>query len=273
MQTVSHPIAAAGQTVIKSRALLLGERIDLRALSSVERLAPDPLTVAAGANGIAVLFRYGAVVFFNVGPLEENALLRQLQPLIQGPYANPETESITLTVDPSVREGRETATSDTVYLADYALERFQLVAAILSKSTVLSMYEARVTKSFEMIEPFAAELERESQSGRKARDMLRHIGTALLSEHNMVGRVEVIDKPEIILEHPDLERFYLRLDEEFDIRDRHLTLERKLNLVSRTAHTALEVLQDRRNLRVEWYIVILIVVEIALTVYQMFVIK
>ena len=91
---------------------------------------------------------------------------------------------------------------------------------------------------------------------------------ALLSEHNLVGRVEVIDKPEIIWEHPNLERLYLRLEDEFEIRERHLALERKLDLVSHTAQTVLEVLQSRRSLRLEWYVVLLILVEICLSVVQ-----
>ena len=87
----------------------------------------------------------------------------------------------------------------------------------------------------------------------------------------MVGQVEVTDKPELLWEHPELERLYQWLEDEFEIRERHAVLQRKFELVSRTAQTALEVLRDRRNLRVEWYIVILIVVEILLTLYQLFV--
>jgi uncharacterized Rmd1/YagE family protein len=48
-----------------------------------------------------------------------------------------------------------------------------------------------------------------------------------------------------------------------------MALERKLELVSRTAETLLDLLQDKRTLRVEWYIVILIVVEIVLTLYEL----
>ena len=47
-------------------------------------------------------------------------------------------------------------------------------------------------------------------------------------------------------------------------------LNRKLELISRTAETVLELLQHRHSLRVEWYIVILIVVEILLTLYELF---
>ena len=44
----------------------------------------------------------------------------------------------------------------------------------------------------------------------------------------------------------------------------------KLALASRTVGTVLQLLQDRRSWRVEWYIVILIMVEILLTLYELF---
>lgn len=50
-----------------------------------------------------------------------------------------------------------------------------------------------------------------------------------------VGRVEVDEKPETLWERPDLERFYVRLEDEYELKERHLALERKLELISRTA--------------------------------------
>ena len=85
----------------------------------------------------------------------------------------------------------------------------------------------------------------------------------------MVGRVAIGEKPDILWEHPELELLYVRLEHEFELRDRQLALERKLEVVSRTAETLLDLLQTQRSLRVEWYIVILIVVEILLTLYQL----
>ena len=210
--------------------MLIGERLDLRSLGSVDRIALDPVTVAAGAGGVAVLFRYGAVVLFDVAPLEEGELLRQLLPLVRQPYSVPETEGLEIRIDPSAREGLE---GNTLSLCDYAIERFQLVADVLSKSTVLAFYESRASRSFDLIEPFAADLERKSRVQRTGKELLRQIGAALLSEHNLVGRVQVADKPDIIWDHPHLERFYLRLEDEFEIHERHRALERKLDLLSR----------------------------------------
>ena len=42
-----NPIVAAGKTSFTARALLVSQRMDLRSLGSVDRLAPDPVTLAA----------------------------------------------------------------------------------------------------------------------------------------------------------------------------------------------------------------------------------
>jgi uncharacterized Rmd1/YagE family protein len=83
--------------------------------------------------------------------------------------------------------------------------------------------------------------------------------------------VQIDDTPELLWDRPDLERLFARLRDEFEILERFTALNRKLELVSRTAETALGILQARRSLRVEWYIVILIVVEIVLTLYELFI--
>ena len=90
-------------------------------------------------------------------------------------------------------------------------------------------------------------------------------------QHKMVGRVEVTEKPDLLWDRPDLERLYTRLVDEYELPDRHRALDRKLELIARTAETVLDLLQTKRSLRVEWYIVILIVVEILLTLYEMFI--
>jgi uncharacterized Rmd1/YagE family protein len=85
----------------------------------------------------------------------------------------------------------------------------------------------------------------------------------------MVGRVEVTEKPEITWDRPVLDRLYDRLVTEYELRERDVTLTRKLEIVSRIAETYLELLQNRRSLRVEWYIVLLILVEILIYLYEL----
>jgi uncharacterized Rmd1/YagE family protein len=180
---------------------------------------------------------------------------------------NPETEELSITIN---RQAPESETNGTLILIDATVERLQIVAAALSKSVALAQYEADVAVNFDRIEPFAIRLGQSGRGGRNMRLLLRHIGRALLDELKMVARIEVIDRPEVLWDHPDLEQLYRRLEDEFELQERAAILDRKIELISRTVETVLDLLQKRRSVRVEWYIVILIVIEIALTLYDLF---
>ena len=249
------------------RAVLLGDRIDLNAWRAVDQLASNPLAIAVRGGGAAVLFRYGVAVLFDVTGPEEVAFLEQLKPFVGGPYASPETESIDVHIDPGAREGMG---EKTLLITDGSIARMQVIADILSKSVMLAWYEARIAASFERIEPLASELQQTGSIGARAKDLLKHIGSMLLSEHLMVGRIELGEKPELLWERPDLEGLFIRLEDEYEIKERHASLGRKLNLISHTAQTLLQLQQSRHSLRLELYIVILIVVEILLTLYELF---
>lgn len=258
-----------GWQQVTVRAFLVGQRIDLRALNRTETLAVAPLAVAAGERGMAVLFRYGAAVLFNLQPVEEAAFLVSLNSVVGDPFDTPESEEVQLRVEPGGEERVDA--QGVIHLREVTTERLLVVADVLAKSVVIAWNEHRVLRAFDRIEPVAAALH--GRGGRRvaAQELLDHIGDVLLSQHRMVGRVEVTEKPELLWDRPELERLYLRLQEEFELPERDRALSRKLELISQTATTALGLLQARRSLRVEWYIVILIVVEILLTLYEMFV--
>ncbi|MEJ2344465.1 MAG: RMD1 family protein [Gammaproteobacteria bacterium] len=255
-----------GQQRLVARALFIGQRLDLRAFEHSQRLAESPLVVSAGAGGAAVLFRYGAVVAFGLSTIEEVAFLEDIKPLVVAPFDAPETEEIVLTGGAT---GSERVEQGELRLHSFSIERVQLVANVLGKSVVLAHYEASVSASFDRIEPLAAELQRGGTRSPQGRELLVHIGETLIIHEKLVGRLEVLEKPELLWEHPELERLYLRLEDEYELRERHVALERKLELISRTAETLLSLLQNKRSLRVEWYIVILIVVEIILYAYDL----
>jgi uncharacterized Rmd1/YagE family protein len=252
---------------ISARALFVGQRLDIRAFEKAPRLAAAPWTVEAGADGCAVLFRYGVVVLFGLPSVEEVTFLEDLKPYIVDAHEEPECEEIDILLQP---DSAETVTGTQVVIKNFSIERVQLIADVLAKSVVLAHYEARIAKDFDRIEPFAQQLRSEGTGGQQGRDFVRHIGDTLIILSQMVGRVAVGDKPEVLWEFPDLERLYLLLEDEFEIRERHAALERKLDLISRTAETLLDLLHNQRSLRVEWYIVILIVVDIIVSMLEKF---
>ena len=279
-------LPSGDRSSFQARAILAGVGIDLAALGATDRTAGAPLVVELGGtltggtlaggtlagsrpsgSGLAVLFRSGAVVFFGASPAAAGDYLRQIDGCIRQPLpqADRETELLEIRVEPGAKEAIE---GNALVLADASLEKLQLVADIMAKSVSLAHHERGIDRQFERIEPFAADLVQWGRGGRAAPELLQHLGAALLAEHRVVAGTRVDDAPELLWDHPELERLWARLRDEFEIRERFAALHSKLALISRTAETALDLLQNRRSLRVEWAIVGLIVFEIGLTLVQ-----
>lgn len=257
-------------TIVAHRvhAVLIGHHLNLRPLQRTGGvLASVPLTVEVAGGGMAVLFRFGVVVFFDVAPAEQATFLQQIAEYVADPLSDGETEALTVLKQPDAVEG---PTEEGVTVNDDDLPTLQLIADILAKSLVLENYELSVGRSFDLVEPLARRLREGRHGVRRVRDLISHIGDVLQIQHRLVGRAEVGEKPDLLWDHPERERLYARLDQEYEIRERRLALERKLGLINETAETLLELIQAQRSLRVEWYIVILIVVEIVLTLYELF---
>ncbi|MEJ2360737.1 MAG: RMD1 family protein [Gammaproteobacteria bacterium] len=250
--------------VLKCRAMYLGQRIDVKQFRYTQYLAANPLAINYGHEGIVVLFRYGVAVMYGLTALEENRLQQELAPYIRDPLAAIEEESLDIRLDQETDgfvEGK-------LCLSDMSVQRLQLVAGILAKSVVLAYYEKTVGKTFDHVEPLAEQLRHKGRGGTGNKVLLQRIGEIMAIQSKMVGRVEVSDKPELLWEYPMLERLYQRMEDEYEIKERHVALERKLQVISRATETILDLLQYNRSHRVEWYIVILILIEIVITLAE-----
>ena len=190
-------------SVVSVRALLLGERIDLKGLESSQRLAVNPLLISAGEGQYAALFRYGVVVLFGVNPLQEVTFLDQLKRLVGQPFPRIETEETRMRVDPG---GEDRVEGGEVCVREVTVETLQVVADVVAKSVVLGYYEASLATAFDAVEPFALGLKGGGRTTPKQADLLRYVGETLLIQHRMVGRVEVGEKPDVLWEEPALDR-------------------------------------------------------------------
>jgi uncharacterized Rmd1/YagE family protein len=205
--TAWFPNSDAGRV----RALLVGERIDVRKLESRGLLANGPLVTPVDGGGAAVLFRFGVVVLTGATAEAQATFLEQIGPQISGRYESHESEEVLVRVDPQSGDG---VSGEVVTLSDQAIERYQLIADVLAKSVLLARYESEVAADFDRVEPIAATLQRTGRPGRSARGLLHHIGGSLLSEQRIVARAAVIEKPDLLWDNPALERFYVRLQDE-----------------------------------------------------------
>jgi uncharacterized Rmd1/YagE family protein len=260
---------SASKRQVTVRALLLGERIDVAGLERSDVISTTPLAFRVGQNGYAVLFRYGAVVIVGLSPIEEDELIRGLKPRVTGPFPRPEDESGLIEIA-SDRED-QIAPGGPITLRDLSPSRLLVVADALAKNVALSRDEREVSKVIEVVEPFAATLARTGRSPSNRREILRTIGQALLVHHRMSGRVEIEEKPDILWDHPEFDRLHARLVDEYELKERATGLSRKLTVIDETARALADIIDTERNVRLEITIVALIVIEVLMAVYEIFV--
>jgi uncharacterized Rmd1/YagE family protein len=260
----------SGRERINMRAYYVAQRLNLKALERNQRIASSPFVMNAGLDGFAVMFKYGVVVLFGLDAVEEAAYLENLKIFMIEPLDKVEVEEVDIVIDNSLPDGID---PDHIHLRQWSIEHIQIIADIFATSAVLSYYETHMAELFDRIEPVGQRLQHGGPSGKEAHTLLKHIGDTLSIQRKMIGQVEVDDKPDILWDNPQLERFYLRLEDEYELKERHRAVKEKLDMIYRTAETLLGMLQNKRSLRVEWYIVLLIIFDIVYNIIEKIIIK
>lgn len=245
-------------------ALHLGERIDTRSLGEM------PALQAAGPREpyAVFVFRFGMVVMIGTATSQaEQAILAWLAPHVIDPFPAREAESATIIVKPGAEE--EIDAQGHIRLSEASEERLMLAATALARSAALGRDEAGIAEAFNLLEPVIAELRFQGRTRLSIRMIMRHIGDVLATRHRVTGRVQASEKPDLLWDHPELDRLYARLEAEFELVDRTHMLERKLEMIGSLASLLLDLVQERRSVRLELAIIGLIAFEIVLILAEM----
>jgi len=266
-QSVS-PSTSTASLRLAAHALSLAERIDTAGLERSDVISANPLAFRIGSSGYCVLFRYGVAVLIGLSPIQEDDLLRGLGSRLVGRFARIEEESAVVEIDSGRDE--QIPPGGPICVRDLSPPRLIVVADALAKNVALARDEHEVSKVFEVIEPFAAELARSGRSTSNRRQMLRTIGKALLVRQRMSGRIEVEEKPDVLWDNPQVERLYARLADEYELKERAVALSRKLRVIDETTHALTDLIDTERSIRLEATIVVLIVVEVLIAFYELF---
>lgn len=257
----------AEQGSCEVNAVLIGVDINLKALTTRSSTRKEPILVRLSEKSLAMIYPYGAIVFFNATTASTVGLITRCQHFATKLFSTPETEQFTVIIRPTEVEG---IVKNKVSIKKISKEHLEIIGDALAKSVIIEYHENRIGNLFDKVEPIAKSLKEKGKLGHQANDLLKHIGASLVMTQEMVGKVEVTEKPLVLWEHFELEPLHKQLVDDLEILERQRTLERKLELISHTAQISLEVLQQHHSYRLEWYIIALIAFEIVLQLYDMF---
>jgi uncharacterized Rmd1/YagE family protein len=249
---------------IRARAVLLGDRLIPDRAAQARVVSTAPFAFRKG-DGFVVAFRYGAAVLIGLSPAEEEESLS----LLSGPVAQTgarEEERIGLEF--GQEEGLTAA--GTLQVKELSPAHALVLADILGKSVALAQYEKEIASVLDAIEPAASALATAGRIPNARKDLLKLVGSALLTQHRVSGRIAFAEKPDILWEHPELERFYARLEDEYEIVERGTLLNGKMTVIATAAQTFADMMDTARSARLELLIVILILAELVIAAATLF---
>lgn len=245
------------------------ENLSLRDLAAGEyaaaRRTAHHLAYTAPGGGEVYLFPFGAIVFCDVAPSTREAEIARLRRVRPG--LNPATviEELTVREDP----GREPDVAEGVLTLDrLTADRASVVALTVAQSAAMEYYERIVEEMFVRTDRLVERMEVGGTVPFRTRPLHRFIGAAIGTRNEVLSVLHLLDKPDEAWEDPGMDRIYGELRAEFDLVDRYQALELKLRSVQEALELVLDVARDRRLILLEGAIVLLIVVELALTILR-----
>ena len=260
-----RPVIA--QLRFTASAIMVAERIDVKAIAGFEVIAKSPTMVKLGQAGIAAMFRYGAIVFFNASSDDKAQLLNAIGPHLSGSGDTRGEEAATIEIDPDEEEG---PSGPAIKIKNADRLRLQLIAEVMAKATMLSFQERQAARDFDRSEPLARDLAEDGRFSAKPAELLKAVGSMLLAESRLNGRAGVMDRPDLLWDNPGLSGLYARLEGEYELHDRAAALDRKLTTLSHTSETLVETMRYHSSHRLETAIFLLIFVELCLGLYGHF---
>ena len=262
----SPPLPVADATRIAVHAILVGDRLTIDRTAHPDVVSTAPFCFRQGTGYVAV-FRYGVIVLIGLTPMEEKAALAEFSGDGTRNHII-EEEKIALEFRPDQDEGL--SASGVLQVKDLSSAHVLVLADILAKSVALARYERELASVFDTIEPAATTLAISGRIPKDRKALLQLVGAALLAQHRVSGRIAFAEKPDILWEHPELERFYARLEDEYEIIERGTLLNGKMTVIGSAAETFTDLMDTARSARLELLIVLLIVAELIIGAVTLF---
>lgn len=277
-------VALAANSVIAVRAYAFANTFRLRELQphfAGARLdhGKDELTATWPDGGVAIAFDFGAVVFFAVPDVVRERVVRELRTRTREAQP-PHTEDYLVEVQPEPRavelrfaEPRFAEIKfDRVVVPELSPSVRHIIALLLAQSAAMDYYEADVGEILAQTERITRELGRGGVFGGlfggRVGDVERFIGHCIQTKNEVVETLALFDKPAEAWEDEALDRLFTRLRRMFELDDRFRALEYRLRTIQDSLVLLVDLARGRGSYRLEVLIVLLIVFEVALMLFQ-----
>lgn len=223
----------------------------------------DVVHVEYTHNGQTVdffFFSFGAVVSWGIGKEDSLKFVSEIKPFETEPNKEIETDEFTYFDG----NGPAKINEDEINLPDQDPYSKLAISYAIAQSVKLETYERSIQNTFNKTKHLPEDLATKGKIFLSRREIRRKTGQLFIERSSINLHLDVLDTPEIFWEFPELEPLYKMASVYLDINTRVEVLNHRLDVL----HELLEMLGNELNhqhsSRLEWTIILLIVIEVVL---------
>ena len=236
----------------------------------VTRITRDVLHVAhASQKGDLFFFNFGCFVSWGLEKQFEDELLIQLPAFSGHPLQTIETDHFYYQYgDLTDIDAHEQLHVDVITLdSDDALVKLAISYG-LAQSIKLEAFEVAIKEAIKKNNHLPEEISQQGAISLSRRDIFKRMGEIFLARSSINLNIEYLDAPEFFWRNPNLEPFYIQAKKFLDIPSRVMALNQKLDVLQELLDILNTQVQHRHSSLLESIIIILIMVEIGVSLFQ-----
>ena len=215
-------------------------------------------------NRYLYVFDYGIVVFGNYDAIAKSEFLNFIKNYSNNLIDLDLTDNYQINIDSTYVKPVVKSNSVTIWQNDPSTLR--IVMLNLGQSVALDYYESLTNDIITSSKHYIVELEKFGKISISKRDLLKYIGKVLNIKNSIVDNLYILDDPNLVWDNDDLDVLNRLLKANFDINMRFKDLDYRLQIVENNLKLFTDVLNVRESSRLEWTIIILILIEIVIVI-------
>lgn len=206
-------------------------------------------------------FSFGAVVTWGLSKEKALEILRLVEPYQNDPVEELERDEFTFFYGEQAK-----IYEDEICLPDRnSLSKLALSYAI-AQSVKLGTFETSIQRTFNQTRQLPEDLAKMGKILLSRCEIRKKMGQLFIERSSINLRLDVLDTPEIFWEYTELEPLYKMGAIYLDINPRVEVLNHRLNIIHELFEMLGNELNHQHSSRLEWTIILLIVIEVILTI-------
>ncbi len=216
-----------------------------------------------GSVGHVFYFPYGSIVSWGVPKEKETQLLQEIRPFEDQHTEELETDEFTYVYGDTPK-----IVEDEIILPNHDILTKLAISHGIAQSVKLGTFEVAIQKTYNQSKNIPEDLAARGRIPLSRKEIRRKMGELFLERNSINLHVEVLDTPEFFWEYPELEPLYLMVANYLDLESRVEVLNHRLDVVHEMFQMLGSELNHKHSSRLEWIIIILIIIEVVLSLLR-----